>query len=83
MNDTSKETLVRFQNMIMKRKPIERLLMGFSMYDTARQIVLSSIKAQNSKLSANRIREKLFLWFYGNEFTETQKKKIIKTLIRV
>ena len=80
MNDTSEEMQARFQDMIMQRSPVERLLMGCSMYDTAKQIVKSAILQENPKMSREEMREKLFLRFYGMEFDNAQKKKILKVL---
>ena len=80
MKDTSEEFEVIFRNMIMKRSPEERLLMGSSMFDTAKQIVRSSIMEQYPKILPKEMKEKIFLRFYGMEFSEIDKKKIVKGL---
>ena len=80
MKDTSKEFEVIFRNMIMRRSPEERLLMGSSMFDTAKQIVKSSIMEQYPKILPKEMKEKIFLRFYGTEFNEIDKKKIMSTL---
>ena len=80
MKDTSEEFEIRFRNMIMRRSPEERLLMGSSMFDTAKQIVRSSIMEQYPKILPKEMKEKIFLRFYGMEFSEIDKKKIAKGL---
>ncbi|MCK4401821.1 hypothetical protein KAW08_05920 [bacterium] len=80
MKDTSAAIKIRFQNMIMKRSPEERLLMGSSMFDTAKQIVRSSIIEQYPKILPKEMNEKIFLRFYGTEFNEVDKKKILNVL---
>ena len=80
MKDTSEEFEVIFRNMIMKRSPEERLLMGSSMFDTAKQIVRSSIMEQYPKILPKEMKERIFLRFYGMEFSEIDKKKIVKGL---
>jgi hypothetical protein len=52
------------REMIMSRTPAERFLMGASMFDAARTIVLASFPPG---LSPNEVRRRLFDRFYGNE----------------
>ena len=80
MKDTSEEFEIIFRNIIMKRSPEERLLMGSSMFDTAKQIVRSSIMEQYPKILPKEMKERIFLRFYGMEFSEIDKKKIVKGL---
>ena len=80
MKDTSAAIKIRFQNMIMKRSPEERLLMGSSMFDTAKQIVRSSIMEQYPKILPKEMKGKIFLRFYGMEFSEADKKKILNEM---
>lgn len=72
MNDTSKKIEDLYFDMIIKKTPIERLKMGFSMLESARKIVLSTIKDKKN------IKRELFLRFYGDDFDHITKKKIIK-----
>lgn len=80
MKDTSEAMAVRFQKMIMKRNPEERLLMGCSMFDAAREIVKSAIMEQHPGISPEKMTEEVFLRFYGPEFSESEKRKILSTL---
>lgn len=80
MKDTSEEFETRFRNIIMRRSPEERLLMGFSMFDTAKQLVKSSIMEQDPKILPKEMKKKIFLRFYGMEFSGVDKKKILNVL---
>ncbi|OHD29228.1 MAG: hypothetical protein A2086_16685 [Spirochaetes bacterium GWD1_27_9] len=74
MNDANKTVEDIYFNMIMKKTPIERLKMGFSMFESARKIVLSTIKDQKD------IKKELFLRFYGNDFDELSKERILNRI---
>ena len=80
MNDTSEEMEKRYYDLLMQRSGEERLKMGCSMYDAAKEIVKSSILNENPGLTANELKEKIFLRFYGPNFSEAQKRKIIASL---
>ncbi len=82
MFDTHESIQLRFHQMIMKRTPIERLRMGSSMFDTARQIVRSSILNENPQSSLQELRKEMFLRFYGQDFNELQRKNILNSLNR-
>ena len=62
MNDTSPEIERRFRQMIMARSGSERLIMGASMFDTARAIVLASLPKD---LSEDELNRRLFERIYG------------------
>ena len=74
MKDTSKEMERIYSEMLMKKTPEERVKMCFSMLNTARRIVLSTIKDEKNW------RKEMFLRFYGDEFTLAQKEKILCAL---
>lgn len=80
MTDTSASVGLRFRNMIMKRSPEKRLLMGFSMYDAARTIVMSAIMEQNPQISLEDIKKEIFLRFYGKEYNRLEIEKILRAL---
>ena len=82
MKDTSDTFIDHYQGLIMKRKPLERLLMGFSMFDSAKKIVLNAIFDQNPVITSSKLKEEIFLRFYGTEFSESEKKKILNYLKR-
>jgi len=77
MNDTSPWAKKIQDELFAKLSGEERLLMGLEMFETARKIVLSSFPPN---LSENEIRKRLFLRFYGNDFSEEEKEKILANL---
>lgn len=72
MNDTHPLIEKKMQELIIKKSEEERLSMAFSMFDFAREIVFSTIK--NKK----KWRKEMFLRFYGDDFDEITKVKILK-----
>lgn len=80
MNDTSPEMEKQYYAQLMQLSGEERLKMGCAMYDAAKEIVRSSILNENPGLTEGELKEKIFLRFYGLDFSETQKRKIIASL---
>jgi len=80
MNDTSPEVQKILDEFYAKLSGEERLLMGLEMFETARKIVLSSFP---ENLPENEIRKRLFLRFYGNDFSEEEKENILKRMDEV
>lgn len=74
MKDTSEKMEKIYNEMIMKKTPEERVKMCFSMLNTARRIVLSTIKDKKNW------RREMFIRFYGDEFNPAHTKKILRTL---
>ncbi len=82
MNDTNPDIAVRFRNLMMRKSGQERLLMGCSMYDTAKQIVLSAIHNRRPGITDAEIKREIFLRFYGLEFSRADKEKFLSALGR-
>ncbi len=80
MTDTPPEIAQRYRAMLLARSPEERLKMGCSMGATARAFVRASVLAQDPHASPGAVRRALFLRFYGHEFDETQREKIMASL---
>ena len=81
MNDTSIEIAGQFQRMLMQKKPEERLRMACSMFDAAKSIAKSSILEKFPAISPVEMKQKIFLRFYGEEFSEDQRRKILNALV--
>jgi hypothetical protein len=64
----------------MSKSGEERLLMGCSMYDSARQIVRSSINNSRPGITENEMKKEIFLRFYGQEFSRTNREKFLSAL---
>jgi hypothetical protein len=80
MTDTQPEMAKLYHQLLMAKTGEERLMMGCSMFDFAKLIVLSSIKNENLGLSPSEIRQELFKRFYQNDFTASQTQKILAML---
>ena len=78
MNDTNLNVTETFINMMKKKSGVERLKMGFSMFDMARQLVLASVVSLHTN---DDLRRELFLRFYGGDFSNEGKSKILKYLV--
>lgn len=80
MSDTSPEMEARYRAMLLARSPEERLRMACSMFSSARRLVVASILAANPSASPAVIRGELFLRFYGHEFDEEARQRILARL---
>jgi hypothetical protein len=81
MNDTTPEIAALYRNLIMNKSGEERLLMGCSMYDAARQIVRSAIYNDRPGITEKEIKKEIFLRFYGREFSMADREKFISVLM--
>ena len=82
MRDTPPDVDARYRQMLLERSGEDRLRMGFSMYATARALVVASILAKEPGASPARIREAIFLRFYGRDFDEATRDRIVSALGR-
>jgi hypothetical protein len=82
MADTPADVEARYRHMLLARSGEDRLRMGFSMYATARALVVASILASDPGASPERIRQAIFLRFYGREFDEATRDRIAVSLAR-
>ena len=80
MNDTHPVAATRFRMLMKAKSNKERLLMGCSMFDTAKQIVKSAIMDEHPKILPREMKEAIFLRFYGMDFSEAEKEKILNIL---
>jgi len=80
MNDTHPDIAVRFQNLMMRKSGEQRLRMGCSMHDTAKQIVRSAIYNSHPEITDAEMKREIFLRFYGQDFSQTDKERILSTL---
>ncbi len=80
MNDTHPEIAIRFRELMMRKSGEERLLMGCSMYDTAKEIVRSAIYNSRPGITDAELKREVFLRFYGQEFSEAERDKLLSAL---
>lgn len=74
MKDTSGKIKDMYDKMFLNMPLEERAKKGFQMYETSRKIILSTIKNNQNW------RTDFFLIFYGNDFDEKTKAKILKAI---
>ena len=54
--------------------------MGFSLFDFARQQVIASIKRDHPDCDVGELRRRLFLRFYGEDFSPEEQEKILEKI---
>lgn len=80
MNDTRSEMEKKMYEMIRLKSPEERLRMGCSMNETSRYLVKRRILEQHPNISDVELRRKMFLIFYGDEYSPETRNKILNYL---
>ena len=81
MKDTAPEIESLFYQMIMEKSGVERLMMGFSMFDMARMQVEAGIRANKPNATIQEIRREIFLRFYGQEFSPEEQDEILSRIL--
>lgn len=79
MHDTSPEVMERYRTMLLERSNEERLLMGVSMFESARAMIRASLP---SGLSALEIQREMLLRIYGNELDAETLQKVLAEMSR-
>lgn len=77
MKDTSFEIQKKIDEIYKNKSGEEKLLIALSMFETARELVISSLP---NNLSERELRKALFLRFYVNDFSVNEKEKILTNL---
>lgn len=80
MRDTPPALDAKYRAMLLERSGEERLKMAGSMYATARALVVASILEADPTASPAALRQALFLRFYGHEFDEPTRARILSRL---
>jgi len=73
MNDTSEAFRTLTRRTMLARSPQDRVMMGVSMHESARAMVLASLPSDATECQR---RHGLFLRFYGRDFGEAAKLAI-------
>lgn len=76
MTDTPPAIAAKMEDMLRQKTPVERLLMGCSMFDLSKRLVKLSISRMNPTVAPARLQWEVFLRFYGHEFSPASRKKI-------
>ncbi len=80
MKDTAPEVAELFRNRLMALSGEERLKMGCSMHETARRLVIASLRARNPFVNRSELRKALFLRFYEKDLDPETVRKILLSL---
>lgn len=80
MNDTSHIIEKRVAHMMASRTPVERLKMASSMFDSGRILMATGLQKENASLNEAQIRTKIFIKLYGENFTQPEIKRIVKSI---
>ncbi len=78
MNDTSSAAHEKMLALMRQKSGEERLKMGCSMFNTARELVLASFPKD-----ATETDKRLFLFkrFYGSDFSKEQRERFVKRMV--
>ena len=80
MFDTHPEIAVRYRELMMRKSGQQRVVMGCSMYDTAKKIVRSAIYNSRPGITEAEMRREIFLRFYGPDFSQADRERICSVL---
>ena len=80
MFDTHPDIAVRYRELMMSKTGQQRLVMGCSMYDTAKEIVRSAVRNRQPGITDVEIKREIFLRFYGPEFSQADREKYLSVL---
>ena len=77
MNDTPENIDEIYRKMLMELTGEKRILMSLSMFDLAARLMISNIKEMHT---AKDFKKQIFLRMYANDFTQTEKEKILLSI---
>ncbi len=80
MNDTSAKIKQLYNEMLLSKSPLERLRMTSRMYDSVKKLATSGLLKERQDIDPSRLRGELFLRIYGNDFSVTEKERIMKKI---
>ena len=80
MHDTSTKIKQIYNEMLLSKSPLERLRMASRMYDSVKRLAISGLLRERQSLDPSRLRGELFLRIYGNDFSVTDRKRIMEKI---
>ena len=80
MRDTTPEMDERYRAMLMNLSGEQRLIMGCSMFDTAKALMQAGILERHPHASIAEVRQALFMQLYGHEFDAPTRAKILAAI---
>jgi hypothetical protein len=73
VNDTTPEAARVYRGLLLSKPGAERLRMGCEMFETAKEFVLAGLREKGEE----RLRERLFLRLYGQDFGPDERDRIV------
>ena len=80
MNDTSRKIHLAVLARLNNATPFERLQMTCDMFELSKELAYASIDQNEPHLPPKVMREKIFMRFYGHEFSQERIQKILARL---
>jgi hypothetical protein len=80
MNDTPSPIESRYRHLIMALSPSKRMAMAAEMFDTAQKLARAGILTKKPNQTKAELRTRLFLRFYGADFSQAELNKIIANI---
>ncbi len=80
MSDTPPDVDAAFTAMFATRTPSERVRMMSEMFDTARRILVSNIRALQPDITDTELRVQIFQRTYGDDFTADARDRIVTAI---
>ncbi len=78
MNDTAPEITNKMCELIQKKTPEERIKMGCSMIRTSKYLITRAILKSDPRITKSKLRQAIFLKFYGADFDSETKLRILR-----
>jgi len=66
-SDTNPKVEKLYRELLLSKSNEERLIMGCSMFNTAKKIVKASILNENPEITEDNLKKEIFIRFYGEE----------------
>lgn len=79
MNQEAMDSERMYEDMLMARSGAERVRMACDMFNAARTLVVAGMPPDEAR-DWKAVRRYVFLAFYGNDFTDAQREKILTHL---
>ena len=80
MNDTSPEIETLWIEMWKKTTPSQRVRMGSDMFSAAKELAMAGIRKEMGYDDPKEMRRRLFLRFYGTDFTPEESERILSRI---
>jgi len=78
VNDTSQLVGQRVRDLMKQKTGEERLMMGCSMHEFSKKLVITSLQDKDPNISPESLRREIFLRFYGHDFAEPYRQNILE-----